>query len=89
MGRSNETSLPEKKESYSILTKIIWEDIGIKNPGKDQDLLVLKPYIDLKIEQRTKAKYDFDEYFFKLINNLDSRKDCTKCKEKLKLIHTK
>ena len=33
--------------------KIIWEDIGIKNPGKDQDLLVLKPYIDLKIEQRT------------------------------------
>ena len=69
--------------------KIIWEDIGIKNPGKDQDLLVLKPYIDLKIEQRTKAKYDFNEYFFKLINSLVSRKDCTKCKEKLKLIHTK
>ena len=69
--------------------KIIWEDIEIKSPGKYQDLLVLKPYIDLKIEQRTKAKYDFDEYFFKLINNVVSRKDCTKCKEKIKLIHTK
>ena len=35
----------------------------------------LKPYIYMNTELRTKAKNDFDKDFFKLINNLMSRKN--------------
>ena len=77
------TKLPEKlvsninnKNNYVVHIKTLKQTLNhglilqqIRNVIEFNQEARLKEYIDINTELRTKAKYDFEEDFFKLVNN--------------------
>ena len=77
------TKLPEKlvsninnKNNYVVHIKTLKQTLNhglilqqIRNVIEFNQEARLKEYIDINTELRTKAKYDFEEDFFKLMNN--------------------